>query len=198
MVAAATASIITNNMEQDQSQQLNTKSEYELKRQKKLDEQMRLQRKKTTKRISKIILAVLIAGGGIGAFGWYIAKQPSIPESDIISRRGIHWHPELSIYTKGQKQEIPANLGIGANHQPIHTHDTTGVLHVEIQGLVIKGDTKLGRFFKIWGKEFNSNCILNFCNGPDGNVKMLVNSNENFDFENYPMQDKDKIEIRYE
>jgi len=184
-------------MEQNQ-QKLNTKSEYDLKRQKKLDEQGRLQRKKTIKRISKIALVVLIVGGGIGAIGRYIAKQPPTPASDIISREGVHWHPELSIYIKGKRQEIPANLGIGVTHQPIHTHDTTGVLHLEIQGLVTKDAIKLGQFFKIWGKLFNSDCILDSCNGPGGKVKMLVNGRENTEFENYPMQEKDKIEIRYE
>lgn len=182
----------------EQNQQLSAKSEYDLKREKKLDEQKRLQRKKTIKRISKIALIVVLVGGGIGTLGWWIAKQPQTPPSEIISRSGIHWHPELSIDIKGAKQEISANIGIGINHQPMHTHDTTGVLHLEIQGFVTKDGTKLGRFFKIWGKEFNSNCIFDSCNGPGGKVKMLVNGRENTEFENYPMQDKDKIELRYE
>lgn len=179
-------------------QQLNTKSEHELKRQKKLDDQRWLQRKRKIKRISKIALIVVIVGGGIGALGWYIAKQPKTPPSEIISKSGIHWHPELSIYVKGTKQEISANIGIGISHQPIHTHDTTGVLHLEIQGLVRKEDIKLARFFKVWGKQFNSNCIFDSCNGSDGKVKLLVNGKENNEFENYLMQDKDNIEIRYE
>lgn len=184
-------------MEQNQ-QQLNIKSEYELKHQKKLDEQMRLQSKKTIKRISKIALIVVLVGGGIGALGWWIVKQPQTPPSDIISKSGIHWHSELSIYINGQKQEIPANIGIGVTHQPIHTHDATGVIHLEIQGLITKDSIKLGQFFKIWGKQFNANCIFDSCNGPGGKVKMLVNGRDSADFDNYLMQDKDKIEIRYE
>lgn len=185
-------------MQQNQPQQLNTKSEYELRREKKLDEQGRVQRMRTVKRISKIALVIIVIGGGIGALAWYIAKQPQTPASDVISRSGIHWHPELSIYIKGQKQEIPANIGLGITEQPIHTHDATGIIHLEIQGLVTKDATKLGQFFKIWGKLFNSNCIFDSCNGPSGKVKMLVNGRDNADFDNYPMQDKDKIEIRYE
>lgn len=184
-------------MEQNQ-QQLNTKGEYDIKRQKKLGEQRRLQRKKTIKRISKIALVVLVVGGGIGALGWWIAKQPQTPASEVISQSGIHWHPNLAIYIKGKPEEIPANLGIGITHQPIHTHDATGQLHLEIQGLVTKDDIKLGRFFKIWGKLFNSDCIFESCNGPNGKVKMLVNGRENSEFDNYEMQDNDKIEIRYE
>lgn len=146
----------------------------------------------------KIIIPLIIVTAGISGLVWYSATRPVVPEDEIISRRGIHWHPELSIFIKGQKQEIPADLGIGIKHQSIHTHDSSGILHLEIQGLVRKKDTQLGRFFKIWGKQFNSSCILEFCNGPDGSVKMFVNDNPNTELENYQMKDGDKIEIRYE
>lgn len=179
----------------------NAKSEYELRRQKKLADQSQKQKTKTTKHIFKIALIALIAGGGIAVFGWYIARQPQAPagsSSEIVARNGIHWHPELTITIKGQKQEISANIGIGVTHQPVHTHDTTGVIHLEISGRVIEDDIKLGKFFGIWDKQFNSNCVFDSCNGPDGKVKMLVNGQENTEFENYRMQDKDKIEIIYE
>lgn len=135
--------------------------------------------------------------GLLAAGGWWVIKQPGIPEEEIVSRKGIHWHPELVIFIKGEKQEIPTNLGLGAVHQPIHTHDSTGVLHLEMQGLVKKEDTELGQFFKIWGKQFSANCILDFCNSEGEKVKMSVNGQENIEFENYLMRDKDKIEIRY-
>jgi hypothetical protein len=129
---------------------------------------------------------------------WYVATRPPIPEDDIIARGGVHWHPELSIIIKGQKHEISANIGLGAVHQTFHTHDTSGVLHLEQRGLVTKKDILLGRFFKIWGKEFNQNCIFDSCNGQSGKVVLLVNEKENSEFENYQTKDKDKIEIRYE
>lgn len=186
-------------MEENQSiEQSNKRSEYELKRQRKMDEQKRIQRKKTIRKVTKITLIVLVTAGVVGAIGWSILKIPPTPESDIVSRYGIHWHPQLSIYINGVLQEIPANLGLGVVERPVHTHDTTGTLHLEIQGLVRKDDVKLNAFFKVWGKQFNSNCILDSCNGPNGKVKMLVNGKENTEFENYHMQDKDKIEIHYE
>lgn len=183
-------------MNEEQSQ--NTKSEYESRREQKLTEQRRRERNRAVKRALKIGAAIAIAGGSIGSFVWYAASRPPVPENEIISQRGIHWHPELTITIKGQKQEIPANLGLGAIHQPIHTHDSTGVLHLEIQRLVRRDDTKLGRFFKIWGKEFNLNCIFDSCNGAEGKMTIKVNGNENTEFENYEMKDKDKIEILYE
>ena len=142
------------------------------------------------------ILTVLLLAGGI--FLLSKGENANVPEDQIISRRGIHWHPVLTILIKGEKQEVAASIGIGGVHQPIHTHDNSGTLHLEIQGLVTKDETTLGRFFRIWGKEFNSNCIFDKCNGSEGQVKMVVNGEKNKEFENYQMKDGDNIEIRYE
>lgn len=125
-------------------------------------------------------------------------SKPSVPKEQILAENGLHWHPTLTITIKGEKQEIQKDIGIGAIHQPIHTHDASGVIHLEIQGLVKKDDTKLGNFFKNWGKKFSSTQIFDKVNGPEGKIRMLVNGKENKDFENYLMKDGDKIEIHYE
>jgi hypothetical protein len=121
-----------------------------------------------------------------------------LPESEIISKQGIHWHVELSITTLGQKQDIPANVGIGVAEHSIHTHEANNVIHLEFTGLVKKDDIRLGRFFEIWDKKFSQNCIFTKCNGPEGKVKMFVNREPNFQFENYIMRDKNKIQIFFE
>lgn len=150
------------------------------------------------KRSSIWLVTFMILGGGIGLLVWQAASQPPVPESDIVARRGLHWHPELAISIKGTPQEISPNLGIGAAHNPMHTHDSTGVLHLEFQGLVTQDDIRLGKFFELWKKPFSSTCILDSCNGPDDQVKMTVNGQPNTEFERYIMHDKDKIEITFE
>lgn len=133
---------------------------------------------------------------------FFLTKQQSeealVPEDQVISRKGIHWHPKLTILIEGQKQEITPNLGIGGIHQPIHTHDSSGTLHLEVKGLVTKDEIRVAKFFQIWGKQFNVNCIFDKCNGTDGTVKITVNGQENKEFENYQMKDGDNIEIKYE
>lgn len=161
-------------------------------------EQKRDKTVRRLKRSSIWLLILMVLGGGIGLLVWQAASQPPVPESDIVARRGLHWHPELSISTKGTPQQISANLGIGAAHNPIHTHDSSGVLHLEFQGLVTQEDIRLGQFFKLWKKQFSATCILDSCNGPDGQVKMTVNGQPNTEFERYVMHDKDKIEITFE
>ncbi len=141
------------------------------------------------------LLTLVILVGGITLLSLQQAKEASIPEGDVVSRSGIHWHPQVSISIKGKQQQIPANLGIGGVHQPVHTHDTSGQLHVEIGGVVTRDNIKLNNFFKIWGKKLSSECVVDECGGK---TIMLVNGKENKEFGNYLMKDKDNIEIRYE
>lgn len=174
-----------------ENQNLTNRQAYDLKKEAQRQEQKKLEKKRA---IKKWMLWGL--GGGLviallGGLIWYIATRPPILESDIVSKNGFHWHPELTIYVKGEKLEIPENIGIGATHQPIHTHDDSdeGVVHMEFQGRVLKQNTTLGQFFKNWGKDMRSFGT---------NMKMTVNGQENTEYENYIMQDKDKIELHYE
>ena len=128
-------------------------------------------------------LAILIIGG----FGWSRYLQSNDP--NVASTGAFHWHPELTIYVKGEKQEIPQGIGLAGGHKPIHTHDDLPVIHMEFAGAAKKDETTLGAFFRNWGKDFNS---------LGSNVTMTVNGKENTEFENYEMKDSDKIELRYE
>lgn len=130
-----------------------------------------------------IILAVIIVGG----FAWGRYMQSSDP--GILAQQGIHWHPQLTIYVKGEKQEVPGGIGLAGGMAAMHTHESGGLVHVEPQGVVREADVALGKFFQIWGKDFNSF---------GSNVKMLVNGTENTELENYKMKDGDKIELYYE
>lgn len=152
----------------------------------------------------------IIIGGGIVTVVIIVAisflltpkLNTSIPQDQVVAQNGLHWHPKLSISIKGEKQEFTNGIGLtGSVHQKMHTHDEDykdGVVHMEMQGVVTKDDTKLGNFFRIWGKTFSSSQIFEFKNSSEAAVKMLVNGKTNKDFENYKMKDGDKIEIRYE
>ncbi len=141
---------------------------------------------------------------GVGAvvfgIGWLIVTTVRSPDApDLVSRRGIHWHSELSMTIKGQAVEIPANIGVGgAVHQDMHTHTVNDQIHMEMNRAVRQDDIRLGKFFAIWGKQFSSRCVVDTCSDTDGTVKMTVNGQPNTAFEHYRMQDKDRIEITYE
>ena len=101
----------------------------------------------------------------------------------------MHWHPTLEIYVGDERVEIPRNLGLGAVHKPVHTHDDLPILHLEFNGTVREEDVMLGEFFKNWGKDMRSFGT---------NMRMTVNGVPNTEFEHYIMRDKDIIELRYD
>lgn len=106
----------------------------------------------------------------------------------VVSQNGIHRHTTLEIYVNGVKQNIPPGIGLGVTHQPMHTHDPDNVVHVEIEGTVKQKDLVLEKFFRIWGKPFDSFGTLE---------SMAVNSKETTAGENYVMEDKDTVVLRY-
>lgn len=150
-----------------------------------------------------VITIIVIAAVAFLAIG---SKPEAMPRlsfegslDEVVSQEGVHYHPELTIVIKGQKQEIPADIGIGSQYKnnrfydpmmnmtDIHTHDSSGTLHWEVmEGPTKKGHLRLGNFFEIWEKPFNAN------------VKMLVNGEINQEFDNYLVKDEDRIEIIYE
>ena len=145
----------------------------------------------------KIILIIL----GILIVGWFLVSKFSAPisESEIIAKNGLHWHSNLTINILGENQDIPAGIGLEMlPHKPMHTHDRDSVIHMEFAGLVKEEDVKIGKFFQVWEKTFNKDCIFDKCSGEEGQLKTLVNGKENSEFENYMMRDGDKIEIIFE
>ncbi len=125
---------------------------------------------------------------------WAKANQTNLTapvnDANVISTKGIHIHPEIAIYIKGEKVEIPQDVGSnGQGHSPMHTHGDTPLIHLEYPSLVTKDDTRLKRFFEVWGKGFHDF---------GQTVAMTVNGAPNTELENYEMKDGDKIELRYE
>lgn len=142
------------------------------------------------------IVIFLLAGG----VWWSQSLQSSDP--NIISTRGIHWHPQIEIYVNGETQEVPANIGIGMQYAStptfdqgmrmtaMHTHEPDGTIHFEFPARVTREDTKLKNFFAIWGKDMMSDF---------GTLTtMTVNGEENTELGEYEMKDGDKIELHYQ
>ncbi len=149
------------------------------------------------KKILQISLWALFAAAIFGLIFW-VASLPKVAESEFLSKNGLHWHATLHIKINGAEISIPQGIGLGAVHNPIHTHDPDNVIHLEFDGVVKKEDLALKNFFKVWDKDFSRESVLGNKTGEGGTVKMFVNGKENSEFENYLMQDGDKIEIVYE
>jgi hypothetical protein len=92
----------------------------------------------------------------------------------------LHIHSQLSIFVHGKLVQIPEAIGIvpippqsGCLYW-IHTHDNSGVIHVESGSVSAPGGGPytLGMFFDIWGEPLSSNQVGPF----KGPVTAYVNS----------------------
>lgn len=130
-----------------------------------------------------IIVAALLIGGS-----WWSASLEE-RNSPVVARNGLHWHPRLEMYVRGEKLEIPQNLGLGAVHRPVHTHEDLPLVHLEFEGRVHEEDLMLGEFFESWGRDMREF---------GENMRMSVDGVPNTDYERYVMRDGDVIELRYD
>lgn len=61
-----------------------------------------------------------------------------------------HIHAHLEVFKDGRQVIVPANIGTApqaTTHSPLHTHQNTGVIHVEAASEV---RVTLGQFFMLW------------------------------------------------
>lgn len=113
----------------------------------------------------------------------------------------MHIHPNLKIKILGVEETMPNGIGVeGSIMRPIHTHDSSGKLHLESPCI---RNFKLKEFFELWGRNFNSTCIFEFCTNSTNSMKVTVNgkeisSVEDYNIEDYVMKDLDDIVIEYE
>ena len=148
--------------------------------------------------VAVVVIIIASSGGGGGTSttaaspggttgdtsGLRTTTAPWAPEYSFLAQRlsafnfpqqtdiGYHVHAQLNVYINGKQTTVPANLGIdpqGRFISPIHTHDTSGVVHME--------STKyypftLGEFINVWGVYFTNNQLGAYKTG-NGNVLQL-------------------------
>ncbi len=124
------------------------------------------------------------------------SADPSRANNTII----MHFHPRLNITVEGKALTVPAQIGINSSlwkgHSldkygmqsmnmimpgmaPLHTHDSSGIIHVESS---INRNYTLGEFLKIWGLDLNGKT-----------VKMTVDGQPVSDLRNHILRDKEHI-----
>jgi hypothetical protein len=105
-----------------------------------------------------------------------------------------HDHVSLSILVNGQPMEIPEGVGMNpelwhdhsldrygpSGISPMHTHDTTGTIHIES---TTQREFTVGEFLSVMGIE------------PGTVTKMTVDGNEATDFLDHEMKRGEKIQL---
>jgi hypothetical protein len=80
---------------------------------------------------------------------WSYTGTAPIDGVACASSEAYHIHAMVSIYRNGTRLALPKNIGRSACNYDMHTHDGTGIIHVETA--VPKAFT-LGQFFSLWGQ----------------------------------------------
>ena len=107
----------------------------------------------------------------------------------------LHIHQHLDIVINDKPVAVPADIGIASNFiSAIHTHDSSGVLHVESP---VQKDFTLGEFFTEWGIDFNDNQIGTYTVDQTHKLVVAVNGNPITNVQNYVLKAHDEIEIWY-
>ncbi len=138
-----------------------------------------------------VIIAVIVTAVALVPRPMSVVQLPPYLDRCVNSAASYHAHPSLKININGTSLTIPALLGIqGGCNRPLHTHDTTGVIHIETDD---NQNYTLGDFFLIWGASvndarftvFNSNQL--FTNHVDltHTLTMTVNTSPNTSFQSY-------------
>ena len=157
---------------------------------------MLLTRSKKPKLIA--ICVVIVIAAGIAVFMTH--QQPKTiagnaytnPPMDSMGM--MHFHPHLTLIIDTKPATVPANIGIDSqlfqDHSfdsngmtgmaPLHTHDTSGTIHVESYKI---RDYYLGQLLVIWGLDLSGY----------KQVTMTVNGQPFPDYQNYVFKDGDKV-----
>jgi hypothetical protein len=158
----------------------------------------RTQRSSTKIIIAVAAIAAIVAGIVIAAASGAI-QPPKAPTMGNNKPMVMHIHPKLSLYVDGQQTQIPANIGIDKSlwndHSldsygmqgmaPLHTHDTSGTVHVESNE---QREYTLGQFLDIWG-------ILSNSKYAGKEVKVIADGNPVSDYRNLVLKDGQEIRL---
>jgi hypothetical protein len=108
----------------------------------------------------------------------------------------VHVHAHLDVFVDGTRVTVPAGIGIQISDpavrsmalpdgsmsyggialcndpciSPLHTHDTSGILHTETA--TARSNT-LGEFFTEWGVTLDRTCVATYCS-PATNIAIFV------------------------
>jgi hypothetical protein len=85
-----------------------------------------------------------------------------------------HIHVHLDVYIRGVHVPVPPYVGIDFVDQfltVLHTHDATGVVHVES---ATSRPYQLGKFFGVWGVRLSTTCIGRYCTGPKAGLRTYL------------------------
>jgi len=132
-----------------------------------------------------------------------------------------HVHAHLDVFVNGKPVTIPGGIGIdiaspavkkfdtpdGPGYggidpacpepciSPLHTHDPTGVIHIEASNGEDKAVFTLGRLFDEWGVKLDGTCVGGYCK-PDAAIAVYLDGSKyTMDVRDLPLANHEEIAI---
>jgi hypothetical protein len=107
----------------------------------------------------------------------------------------LHIHAHLDVFVDGRRIVVPAGIGIDPYlrfYSPLHTHDTSGVVHVESP--TVRTFT-LGEFLGVWGVRFGGGCLGGYCAGSGAKLRVYADGRPVADPEHLPLAAHEEIVV---
>jgi hypothetical protein len=135
--------------------------------------------------LALVVLGIIaLTGRGTTSAGVRGAAQGATVdgiECQTSEQVAYHIHAHLAIFVSGASRTVPAGIGIPGPQQVqngfvvggkclywLHTHDTTGIIHIESP---VQRVYTLGQFFDIWGQPLSSTQV----GSASGHVTVYLN-----------------------
>ncbi len=88
----------------------------------------------------------------------------------------MHEHANVRIFIHGEEEIVPTDIGIsGSTHAAIHTHETSGTIHLESQSIT---EFTFGEFFDVWGVRLTADCLGAYCEEGENRLRLFVDGQE--------------------
>ena len=119
-----------------------------------------------------IVLYYVASRGPGGINGQPVANIKCEPHE----QQAVHYHAHVSLIYRGQPALLPAQTGIVANNclYWMHTHTTSGIVHIEAPKDSASRQFTLRDFFQIWNQPLTKKQIATFKIGPEDELKVWV------------------------
>lgn len=84
---------------------------------------------------------------------WTHTGNAAVDGVTCAKSEDYHRHALVSIYLNAQRLALPTSIGRASCHYELHTHDGSGVVHIETD---VPKTFTLGQFFALWGQPLST------------------------------------------
>jgi hypothetical protein len=115
----------------------------------------------------------IVEGTTLGQSNWPNGSGTGKPIDGVIcpTSEDYHIHSMVSIYRDGTRLAVPKDIGLVGCTYELHTHDATGVVHVETTA---QKTFTFGQFFEVWNQSLGASNV----GGIAGTAKFYLIENE--------------------